>query len=132
MQLHADDCILVAGGLNEYIWQAWATLEAKQNNVGQARKVRPSVMFVLLFVLRVPCLVMTIQSAFSLVMAITCMQYCRDSHGHVEPGLVLTHELCCSYLTLPWLPTISMQPPGMGGVCSRSGKATSERLGICG
>ncbi len=29
-----------AGGLNEYIWQAWAYLESNQNNVGQARKVR--------------------------------------------------------------------------------------------
>ena len=33
-------CTLVAGGLNEYIWQAWAYLEGKQNNIGQARKVR--------------------------------------------------------------------------------------------
>lgn len=28
-----------AGGLNEYVWQAWAHLEAKLGNVGQARKV---------------------------------------------------------------------------------------------
>ena len=132
MQLHAHDCILVAGGLNEYIWQAWATLEAKQNNVGQARKVCAYVMLMLFFALRVPCLVMTIQSAFSLVMATTCMQYCRDLHGLVDPGLALTYVLCCSCLMLPWLPTISMQPPGMDGVCSRSGKATSERLGTYG
>lgn len=31
--------VVRAGGLNEYIWQAWAYLESKQNNVGQARKV---------------------------------------------------------------------------------------------
>lgn len=30
---------VVTGGLNEYIWQAWAYLEAKHNNVSQARKV---------------------------------------------------------------------------------------------
>ncbi len=30
---------MYAGGLNEYIWQAWAYLESNQNNVGQARKV---------------------------------------------------------------------------------------------
>ena len=29
----------IAGGRNEFIWQAWAHLEAKQNNVSQARKV---------------------------------------------------------------------------------------------
>lgn len=69
MQLNAHHCTMVAGGLNEYIWQAWATLEAKQNNVGQARKVRFSVLHVLVLVLRVPCLLMTTPSAFSLVMA---------------------------------------------------------------
>jgi len=31
--------VVHAGGLNEYIWQAWAYLESNQNNVGQARKV---------------------------------------------------------------------------------------------
>lgn len=34
-----DDGAAATGGLNEYIWQAWAYLEAKQNNVGQARKL---------------------------------------------------------------------------------------------
>ena len=28
------------GGRNEYIWQAWATLEARCGNASQARKVR--------------------------------------------------------------------------------------------
>ncbi|DBA72955.1 hypothetical protein WJX79_002845 [Trebouxia sp. C0005] len=34
-----DDGAAATGGLNEYIWQAWAYLESKQNNVGQARKL---------------------------------------------------------------------------------------------
>ena len=32
-------CHCGVGGLNEYVWQAWAHLEAKQGNIGQARKV---------------------------------------------------------------------------------------------
>ncbi len=32
--------VLVAGGQNEYIWQAWATLEARVGKASQARKVR--------------------------------------------------------------------------------------------
>lgn len=28
-----------AGGENEYIWQAWATLEAKQGHIAMARKL---------------------------------------------------------------------------------------------
>ena len=31
------------GGRNEYIWQAWATLEARAGNASQARKVRSSI-----------------------------------------------------------------------------------------
>ena len=31
------------GGRNEYIWQAWATLEARAGNASHARKVRSTV-----------------------------------------------------------------------------------------
>ena len=61
-------------------------------------------------------------------MAKTLLQYCKDLREHVVYGSVLTQVLSCSCLMLPWLPTISMQPPGTAGVYLRSGKAISERL----
>lgn len=128
-------CTLLAGGLNEYIWQAWAYLEAKQNNIGQARKVRSSTPYC--YAHAVCCIKGTLcphghDVSLQAIVAKILMQYCRDLHEHVVCGAVLTHVLSCSCLMLPWLQTVSMQPPGMAGVCLRRGKATSERLGTCG